>query len=141
MKKLFLPVVLFFSVFTLAACAGTPAAGVEPTTAGVSAPAAVPAGYAGKTNPLGPEAAAAGEVIFNTNCSACHGPQGHGDGPAGASLSPQPKNLPALAATVGDDYIFWRISTGKQGTAMVAWKGVLSDEQIWQVVAFIRTLK
>ncbi len=106
-----------------------------------SAPAAVPAEFAGKTNPLGTDAATAGAAIFKNNCTACHGEQGHGDGPAGAALSPRPKNLPDLASTVGDDYLFWRISTGRDGTAMVAWKGVLTDEQIWQVVSFIRTLK
>ena len=97
--------------------------------------------YAGKTNPLGADAASAGADVFKNNCEACHGPQGHGDGPAGAALDPKPRNLPDLAKTVSDDYFFWRISTGKDGTSMVAWKGVLTDEQIWQAVAFIRTLK
>jgi mono/diheme cytochrome c family protein len=46
-----------------------------------------------------------------------------------------------LQSTVADDYLFWRIHNGKTGTAMVAWKGILTDEQIWQVVSFIRTLK
>jgi mono/diheme cytochrome c family protein len=71
----------------------------------------------------------------------CHGAQGHGDGPASGSLDPQPKNLAILQQSVGDDYLFWRISTGKPGTSMVAWKGILTDEEIWQVVSFIRTLK
>lgn len=101
----------------------------------------VPADYAGKTNPLGPEAATNGAVVFKTNCAPCHGAQGHGDGPAGAALDPAPKNLAELQSHVTDDYIFWRISTGKPGTSMVAWKGILTDEQIWQTVAFIRTLK
>ena len=101
----------------------------------------VPAEYAGKINPLGADTAAVGETVFNTNCSVCHGPQGHGDGPAGASLVPAPKNLVELSKVASDDYLFWRISTGKNGTAMVAWKGVLTDEQIWQVISYIHTLK
>jgi mono/diheme cytochrome c family protein len=101
----------------------------------------VPAQFAGKTNPLGPESAATGAVLFRNNCSACHGPQGHGDGPAGASLDPTPKNLPELSAVVGDDYLFWRISKGTEGTSMPAWNGVLTDEQIWQVISYVRTLK
>ncbi|MDO9300020.1 MAG: hypothetical protein Q7T89_01490 [Anaerolineales bacterium] len=46
-----------------------------------------------------------------------------------------------LASTVGDDYLFWRVSTGKEGASMVGWKGILTDEHIWQVVSFVRTLK
>ena len=93
------------------------------------------------TNPLSTDAAAAGADVFKNNCVACHGSQGHGDGPASTALDPAPKNLPELGTIVDDDYLFWRISTGKPGTAMTAWKGVLTDEQIWQVVSFIRTLK
>ena len=103
--------------------------------------APVPAEYAGRTNPLGVDAAVTGAEVFKTNCSACHGAQGHGDGPAGAALNPPPKNLAKLQAAAGDDYLFWRINTGKDGTSMVAWKGVLTDEQIWQVIAFLHTLK
>jgi mono/diheme cytochrome c family protein len=56
-------------------------------------------------------------------------------------LSPKPKDLPDLAATVGDDYLFWRIAKGKPGTSMVGWQGTLDDEKIWQLVSFIRSLK
>ena len=45
-----------------------------------------------------------------------------------------------LKKSVGDDYLLWRISEGKPGTSMVAWKGILTDDQIWQAVSFIRTL-
>jgi len=131
MKKV-LFVVLLVAAVVLAACGSS----APPAT-----PASVPAEYTGKTNPLSADAAAAGAEVFKANCEACHGPQGHGDGPAGAALDPKPKNLPELAVTVGDDYLFWRISAGKHGTSMVAWKGTLTDDQIWQAVAFIRTLK
>jgi len=116
------------------------ACGASPTES-VETPAAVPTEFAGATNPFGPEAAAVGAEIFKANCELCHGPQGHGDGIAGQSLEPRPKNLANLQATVGDDYLFWRIHEGKSGTAMVAWNGILTDEQIWQIVSFIRTLK
>ena len=106
-----------------------------------STPAPVPAEFAGKINLLGADAVTAGAEVFKNNCEACHGPQGHGDGPAGAALDPRPKNLAVFAPAVGDDYLYWRINTGKEGTSMVAWKGVLTEEQIWQVISFIRTLK
>jgi len=126
--------VLFCAAFVLTACGGG-------ETSKISTPDTIPAEFSGKTNPLGADAATAGAEIFKNNCVPCHGAQGHGDGPAGAALNPRPKNLVALASTVGDDYLYWRINTGKEGTSMVAWKGVLADEQIWQVVSFVRTLK
>ena len=128
------PYLVLLSLFVLTACSesnGSP--GSEP----ISTPAPVPAEYAGKTNPFGPEAANEGARIFKTNCETCHGPQGHGDGPAGGSLDPKPQNLANLQEVAADDYLFWRISAGKEGTSMVAWKGILSEEQIWQVVSFI----
>jgi mono/diheme cytochrome c family protein len=133
MRTLFILVIL-----TLAACSSSE---ISETTESTGALSPVPADYAGLTNPLSTDAAMAGADIFTNNCAACHGQQGHGDGPASTALDPAPKNLPELSTIVADDYLFWRISTGKQGTAMTAWKGVLTDEQIWQVVSFIRTLK
>ena len=131
-KALF--IVLMLAALVLAACGGGGAAPVATLVP-------VPADFAGKTNPLGADAASAGAEVFKTNCEACHGPQGHGDGPAGAALDPAPKNLADLQTQATDDYLFWRINTGKEGTSMVPWKGILTDEQIWQVIVFVRTLK
>jgi mono/diheme cytochrome c family protein len=131
MKKV-LFVLLILAALVLAACGAS-------ATQVVLTP--VPADYAGKTNPLGADAATAGGEVFKTNCATCHGDTGHGDGPAGAALDPQPKNLAVLQSQAGDDYLYWRINTGKPGTAMVPWKGTLTDDQIWQVIAFLHTLK
>ena len=136
MKKLI--VAMLVSLFTIAACGGSKTgSGVEEN----ATLAPVPAEYAGLTNPLGPEAANEGAEVFKTNCEACHGPQGYGDGPAGQALDPRPRNLAEIQAEAGDNFLFWRIREGKPGTSMVAWKGILTDEQIWQMVSFIRTLK
>lgn len=134
MKRQLLSTIFIISIPILIAC------GTSQTEA-VSTPAAVPTEFVGKINPFGTEAADAGAEIFRNNCELCHGPQGHGDGIAGQSLEPKPKNLADLQTIVGDDYLFWRIYEGKPGTSMVAWKGILADEQIWQAVSFIRTLK
>ncbi len=134
MRKIFLMIVV--GGLLLTACGGSSTTSAENATL-----APVPADYAGLTNPLGAEAASAGAEVFRTNCEMCHGPQGHGDGPAGQSLDPRPRNLASIQAASGDDFLFWRIREGKPGTSMVAWKGILSDEQIWQTVSFIRTLK
>jgi mono/diheme cytochrome c family protein len=132
------PYFVMLSLLLLAACGeGSGSPGSEP----ISALAPVPAEYVGKTNPFEPGAAEEGEKIFRTSCETCHGPQGHGDGPAGDSLDPKPKNLAELQKIAADDYLLWRISAGKAGTSMVAWKGILTEEQIWQVISFIRTLQ
>ena len=34
-----------------------------------------------------------GDALFQTNCAACHGATGHGNGPAAASLDPKPVNF------------------------------------------------
>ncbi len=128
----------FVSMIVLSACGAGPSSTIS-TTPGVLP--AVPPDYAGKSNPFGSDAAVAGAVVFKTNCAACHGDNGLGDGPASQALDPRPANLAALNQKAGDDYLYWRINTGVTSTAMPAWKGVLGDEQIWELVAFIRTLK
>lgn len=137
MRKIVL--VIFVGLLVLTGCGGKESSSSTMNANATLAP--VPAEYAGLTNPLAADAAQAGAEVFRTNCEMCHGPQGHGDGPAGGSLEPKPGNLAVVQTKAGDDYLFWRIHDGKPGTSMVAWKGILTDEQIWQVVAFIRTLK
>ncbi len=134
-KTLFM---ILASALILAACSSS---GGSSNANENATPAAVPTEYAGLTNPLGADAAKEGAAVFNTNCETCHGPQGHGDGPAGQALDPKPRDLALLQTTAGDDFLFWRIREGKPGTSMVAWKGILTDEQIWQAISFIRTLR
>jgi mono/diheme cytochrome c family protein len=136
MRKIILMLVI--GGLFLAACGGNESSSSVDENATL---APVPAEYAGLKNPLGADAAAAGAEVFHTNCEMCHGPQGHGDGPAGQSLEPKPRNLAKIQSAAGDDFLFWRVNEGKPGTSMVAWKGILTEEQIWQAVAFIRTLK
>jgi mono/diheme cytochrome c family protein len=133
LKRLLFLILVLTLALTLSACGGKSA----PTVSSSS----VPADYAGRTNPFGTDAATDGAVNYNTYCEACHGATGLGDGPAGPSLDPKPANLLSVAAQAGDDYLFWRISEGKPGTSMVGWAGVLNEEQIWQVIAYLRTLK
>jgi mono/diheme cytochrome c family protein len=137
MKKIVL--VMGLGILLLAACGGEESSSSTTNPNATLAP--VPAEYAGLTNPLEEDAAQAGAEVFRINCEMCHGPQGHGDGPAGQALEPKPGNLAQVQMQADDDYLFWRIHDGKPGTSMVAWKGILTDEQIWQAVAFIRTLK
>ncbi|MEN4011183.1 MAG: cytochrome c [Chloroflexota bacterium] len=139
MKKinLMLVVVVVLTALVLAACAngGEPAA-EQPE---------VPAEYAGKTNPLDEGAAVAGKTIYEERCASCHGPAGAGDGPAAAGLDPKPSHIRDVVGVAGDDYLFWRIAEGGAmapfNSSMPAQKGILTDEQIWQVVTYIKTFE
>ena len=134
MKKVFW-FVFVVSVLIISACGESGSSNTDVSTD------AIPAEYVGLTNPLSIGAAEQGAITFKSTCSSCHGESGYGNGPASTSLNPPPKNLAELQTQVGDDYLFWKISDGSLGTAMLAWKGILSEDQIWELVAFIRTLK
>ncbi|PWH18404.1 MAG: hypothetical protein DDG60_00495 [Anaerolineae bacterium] len=82
--------------------------------------------------------AQAGKSLYENFCLSCHGPSGKGNGPAATTLHPQPADLTALLLTHDDEYLAMRIAEGKQGTAMVAWKHVLNEAQIRQIVAYLR---
>ncbi len=130
--------VMLASILVVAAC------GTNEVSSGTNDNAPlppVPTEYASLTNPLGANAASQGADVFKTNCEGCHGPEGHGDGPAGQALDPRPRNLAEFQKRASDAFLFWRISEGKPGTSMVAWKGILTDEQIWQVISFLHTLE
>ena len=109
--------------------------------------AEVPEEYANLTNPLAGDAEAtkAGKVIFEASCATCHGPEGHGDGPAAAELEPKPANLAdaAMMGELNDAYLFWRVSEGGAiapfNSAMPPWKETLSETERWQVVNYLRT--
>lgn len=89
--------------------------------------------------------AAEGKTQYENICAACHGPGGKGDGAASAALDPKPRDLSdaAYVSTLSNEHLFKVIKEG--GTAvglspmMAAWGGVLSDQQIWDVIAFIHT--
>lgn len=128
--------VLVLSTVLLAACGGGTTTSSEPEP---------PAEYAGKTNPFGnqADAVAAGEALFAERCSSCHGPEGAGDGAAAASLDPKPADL-SVKLPEGDDFLFWRIMDGGAmepwNSSMPAHKGILTEDQVWQLVSYIRSL-
>jgi mono/diheme cytochrome c family protein len=101
--------------------------------------------------------AAAGKVVFQKYCASCHGPEGKGDGPTGKALAaagqPAPRDF-----SVGD-FKFDTDGDGKTGTdtdiknvvtkgamgyggsAMMAPVAGLSEADINNIIAYIRSLK
>ena len=106
---------------------------------------APPAEYAELKNPLEGDdtAMSAGKETYNINCASCHGDTGLGDGPIGSSLNPEPGNLAEAQKKMSDGYIYWRIADGgilePFNSAMPSWKGVMSEDQIWEVVSYIHS--
>ena len=82
-----------------------------------------------------------GSALFATSCAVCHGETGVGDGPTAEGLDPKPANLQEdHVQDLSDGGLFYIISNGVEGTAMVAWNEVFSDEEMWHLVNFLRTL-
>ncbi len=80
-----------------------------------------------------------GREIYVNTCIRCHGIDGKGA--PGIKLVPPPADLTSLAVQSRlDGTLFRRIHEGKPNTAMGAWKHSLSDEEIWDVLTYVRTL-
>lgn len=97
-----------------------------------------PAEAAKKPNPVSvtAESVARGKQIYDQHCAMCHGAKGEGDGPAGAALKPAPANLKVMAPQHPDGDLAWKIAEGRG--AMPGWKSSLSEQDIWNVVNYIK---
>ena len=95
----------------------------------------VPSGWAETGDPV------KGKATYERLCSVCHGDQGKGEGPAGLMLKPPAADLTSSKVKGAPDAeLFQTIQNGRPSTAMVAFKGQLSDQQTHDVVAHIRSL-
>jgi mono/diheme cytochrome c family protein len=85
-------------------------------------------------------------TLFRELCSVCHGVDGKGDGPSAQGLEPKPADFTNCKAMTkdSDDVLFKIIKGGGQSagrsTVMPAWGDSLSDQQIGELVKFIRGL-
>jgi mono/diheme cytochrome c family protein len=108
-----------------------------------------PAEYANARSTRWGDAAAIarGQQLFQTYCLMCHGADGKGTGPVAKGLAHPPADLTHhfhRAPGDGDAYLFWRVSEGGQvepfkssQSAMPAFKAVLSEDQRWDVLAYV----
>jgi mono/diheme cytochrome c family protein len=116
-------------------------AGQTPPPAATSQPAT--AGGGDLVTSTGTYAAAdieAGAKIYSARCALCHGSDGRGDGPGAAALNPKPRNHhdSAYMKTRTDQQLLEVLHNGKG--QMPKWQGILSEEEMRQVLAYVRKL-
>jgi mono/diheme cytochrome c family protein len=121
-----------------AVCAMSPVA--RATDEAAPAPAAAPVAAPRDT----PNASVVrGGIVYRTYCVLCHGSDGKGDGRAAKMYHPKPANL--TVSPFNDEYkelIIRRGGTGVGRSAfMPPWGDELSDEQIHDLVSFLRELR
>lgn len=90
-----------------------------------------------------------GRTQFLTSCAPCHGDAADGRGPAAASLvdvwdqpaPPADLRLPAIRSGPAPADLYRAIVTGIGGTPMPSFAEGLTDEQRWEIVAHLATLR
>lgn len=94
-----------------------------------------------KEPPAGPETAGSAGMTFNGDCAFCHGQDGRTPSDVGQAMYPR---VPSLASPEvqkwSDAELFWIIRNGNRYTGMGAFGKSLSDEQIWGLVHYVRSL-
>ena len=92
---------------------------------------------------------AKGEQVYAERCVGCHGKEGDGLGPAAERLNPPPRDFTEgqyKFRTTGfddivpnDEDLYRMIRDGMPGTAMPGWDDMLSQQDMWDLVAHIKT--
>lgn len=85
---------------------------------------------------------AAGKEAFGHYCIACHGLDGQNTGvPFADRMSPPLSSLAsAEVQSYTDGQLKWIVDNGIAPSGMPASKGLLSDDEIWSIVHFLRHL-
>ncbi len=89
---------------------------------------------------------AKGKDLFSGECAQCHGAGGKGDAELGRTMYPPAVDLTKnRTQSKTDGQLYWLIAHGVNLTGMPAWGkdygGPNNDDEIWSMVAYIRTLK
>jgi mono/diheme cytochrome c family protein len=95
------------------------------------------------------EAQPRGKAVYDKHCTECHGTAGKGDGPSAFYVAPRPRDFSTgrykirsteTGSVPTDDDLIRSVRQGLYGTAMPAWDRILSDTDIQDVVAYIKSM-
>ena len=80
-----------------------------------------------------------GEVLFQKHCTFCHGKDGTGKNWIGQFIQPHPRNFQqqSIRKTFTRQILRERIENGVQGSSMPAWRYVLSEQQLDDLVEYL----
>lgn len=73
-------------------------------------------------------------------CANCHGAPGIGQNPMALAMTPRPPYLVAQIKDLNDPEIFWVLKHGVKYSAMPYWPTQVRDDEIWNMVAFLKRL-
>jgi mono/diheme cytochrome c family protein len=81
-----------------------------------------------------------GRAIYGEHCAGCHGELGNGGGPVGHLLFPEPRDFTDVVWMdhASDLYLFSAITNGKDGTAMPAFRSLLTPGERALVLRYVR---
>ena len=80
-----------------------------------------------------------GEKLYDTYCISCHGEDLNGEGLIASMLDPLPRYFSKYQFVASyDDRFKDSIHDGVKGTAMPAWKEIMTDKQIETLIEFIK---
>src|SRR5262245_5416426 len=90
-----------------------------------------------------------GKAVYDKYCTECHGREGKGDGPSAFYVAPRPRDFSTgrykirsteTGSVPTDEDLVRSVRQGLYGTAMPGWDRILSDADIQDVVAYIKSL-
>ena len=95
-------------------------------------------------NPIAytPDAAKEGGEHFQHHCQICHGLDGQNTGvPFATKMDPPVADLSVKdVQDYTDGQLKWIIENGIKPSGMPGWKGILEEEEMWNIVHYIRHL-
>jgi mono/diheme cytochrome c family protein len=130
---------LLVGAFLVLSCRGREERTIGPTTAKVTVPSDPESGEPERVGPAeaGGGDPARGKAVYEASCVSCHGPDGAGRTPMGQMMR---------AGNLTDAAVHARLSDGQMAAVVKNGKGRmpsfdLADEQLRDVVAYVRSLK